>query len=79
MLIMTKPLLAILLLLNLGLANLYVSTAHSAQISISSGGVDIHYEVHGEGEPTFFLFTAGVAIDPIGRRKWSTLPSNIRS
>ena len=49
---MTKPLLAILLLLNLGLANLYISTAHSAQISISSGGVDIHYEVHGEGEPT---------------------------
>ena len=59
---MTKPLLAILLLLNLGLANLYVSTAHSSQISISSGGVDIHYEVHGEGEPTL-VFIHGWSCD----------------
>ena len=59
---MTKPLLAILLLLNVGLTNLYVSTAHSAQISISSDGVDIHYEVHGEGEPTL-VFIHGWSCD----------------
>ena len=59
---MTKPLLAILLLLNLGLANLYVAAAHSAQISISSDGVDIHYEVHGEGEPTL-VFIHGWSCD----------------
>ena len=59
---MTKPLLAILLILNLGLANSLVERAHSAQISISSDGVDIHYEVHGEGEPAL-VFIHGWSCD----------------
>ena len=59
---MIKTILAMLLLLNLGVASLHIATAHSAQISISSDGVDIHYEVHGKGEPTL-VFIHGWSCD----------------
>ena len=59
---MIKTILAILLLLNLGVASLHIETAHGAQISISSDGVDIHYEVYGKGEPTL-VFIHGWSCD----------------
>ena len=60
--IVTKPPLAFLFILNWGIANLPIEAARSAQTSVASDGVDIHYEVHGEGEPAL-VFIHGWSCD----------------